>query len=443
MLPDIYHFRHTTVEADHPNSKRIIKSERSLDTKVTEVVRRVMHEIMDLLILVRKVAPGFFEREKVEGLPTFTINAKVAKGKKEVDHCPIRPLLPFEKDIEGAKKAKLAGGSLFPTRADFTEKEWKRLDGINFNILKGHLKKLCPTCDAYQKMQPFTTKKVDLAESKVSEILSKGLAYLDSDVVDGKIIQIPTLQKEGTFKLLPYTIKKETLGTGLPIFILTPPDGSDAPIRVVIRGTEPYFDEEKSGKKGAKESLYADTISSKGVGAKVIQEEKLALFDELNLSGAIITGHSLGATLATILAVRLAERQNPFSQAKPICAYGFNAAAVDTATKASYDVMKKTRQPQITTYLAEGDIVSSAGKKWIGDVYGTKLSNSKEINPLVQHTMHMIEQGTNLFIVDIAKENEKLARKVSEGARSGAGKLIKLILYITQSLPHWAQTKAP
>jgi Lipase (class 3) len=410
---------------------KLNKIGNDVDNKIKASTRNFINDSLTFFRHAHKVAPGFFERIREKGsefqLPSDSSNNHFFQH----DACPVRPVLPFEKDLD-VWIARRDTHQTFPKRADLNKEQWEWLDSFNFKKLKTHLENLCDCCNFYE--DNIKNKNPDIAECKISEVISKGLSYLNEEMIDGQTLKIPTKNNQGNFELVDYKISKKIIGSNLPIFVLEPPKDSKHPLRMVIRGTDPYFNEKKTGREGAKESLYADTLNARGVGAKVIQKEELCQFEEYQLTGAIISGHSLGGTLAAILAVKLSGRNQHLSS--PLKVHGFNATAVDKKTADRFNNMKKNK-PEIVNFVAEGDIVSSAGKKWIGDVYGVEVSGSKGKNPFVKHTLHMLERSNKFFKVDTAKENKKLARRVTEGLRSGVGKVISLVLLVTDSLPIW------
>lgn len=278
------------------------------------------------------------------------------------------------------------------TRMDLTVKDFEILDYVNFALIKDYFND--------DKLLKSLNGDPEMAEARISETLAKSLAYVKN--LDGETLKIPT-KIDGEYKLVEYEIHQEVLNGELPCYILTPkltPEiaAGPPPPYVVIRGTEPYLDK---GRQGAVASVIAD-LSKGGVGAEVDFKDLIAKYNENEeLAGVKITGHSLGGTLATRLGIELMVQGVEIGVVN-----AFNATGADNKTAESYKRFKPDPN-KFNTFLVEGDIISSAGSKLVGNVRAVELPNAKGKDAGLRHVEHALVGGAQLYEVDVEKENNK------------------------------------
>jgi hypothetical protein len=321
------------------------------------------------------------------------------------------------------------------TRKDLSPAHMQLLDSVDFELTKDYFNEpnLC------NQLKTLDNKKLGgndlhLGQAKISETLAKSLAYIDSKSM-GETLNIPTKQNDGSYALVEYTIKHESVGKSkLPMYILTPAEGSEeklikgskAPPYVVIRGTEPYVGK---GRKGALDSIIADFSSSEGVGAGIVSDKYLLQAHAeafKQAGGAIFTGHSLGGTLATLLSLRM-----DASAVRGVDCFNSTGIGKKEAKEAE---AKLENTKNIVNYFAQGDIVTGAGAVLVGKSYTFDLPDAHTKDAARTHVEHVITEGAAVHEVDTQAENDALHRKAAEGLRKGAGPVFATIEFFQEKI---------
>lgn len=339
------------------------------------------------------------------------------------------------------------------SKKSMNARDWKTLDMIDYEIAKDHFSNLSDIFNTdWFKNLGFSREiksrfQIDYQEALVAESLSITLAYVEG--LEGKTLSLPYLDNQtGTYRPVIYTIKEFSLGDALPCYIFESND-PQAPPWFVIRGTR------RTPKRIAcLESILADTIDYKGISRKVVnkslvyrpvkkegndfvQQESLSdIFNRWRKQNkkVILAGHSLGGTLANIVAI---DFPNTFK-----VVYTFGAAGVSQKTNLRYQKIREKVHDKLINFDFEGDIIPSGGHCLIGRHLSIKAiweTNEPSIGLSDLHLRSHLNQDFQMQNIDVPKENNKFARFVFEKIRAFAGCCLRGLLYVfgRKHLPDW------
>lgn len=381
----------------------------------------------------RKLIKSFHEFDVVPRVPFDTpplTPAQIAKVKDMLSEATsdLKAGLKELTDLQAKKKA---------TRQDFTPAAWKALDAINFELTQDHLTNLCElfTSDYHSNVVTDCTQHgVDWNESLIAETLAKALAYTED--LEGKTIRVPVkIENENRYELKEFHITKYTIGDKLPCYVLRCPGQKSW---IVPRGTEILREKTEEGnelRQGAMESILAD-CDPKGIGYRALASDqgKIQLENILNHAGenSLIAGHSLGGLLANEITAKYPDRISK--------CYGFSAPGI---SKSTYNELKSEQMPsieaKICNFQAEGDLVPSAGRYFIGKNFAVGSASTDAIHSHLQHNLN--RPNVKLTLIDNKKESQKLMRKLSEATRVGVGGAVLKLTAIFSKAPLWYTRK--
>ncbi|MBA3815230.1 MAG: hypothetical protein H0X29_01665 [Parachlamydiaceae bacterium] len=338
------------------------------------------------------------------------------------------------------------------SRKYISDKDWKVLDLIDYEIAKDYFSNFVDFFNSlWFKNLGFTREMkmrfdVNYEEAVVAESLSMSLAYIEG--LGGKTLMLPCFdEKTGIYRSVSYTIKEFIMGDALPCYILESKDQQAQPW-FVIRGTQFYKERAPS-----LESILADAIDYKGIATNIInkslvyrpivkegdflvQKESLSdIFERWRQENksAILTGHSLGGTLANTMAI---EFPNSIK-----VVYAFGAMGVAKKTSLRYEALKEILHGKIINFDSEGDLVPSGGHCLIGRHLSMKavFKGRQAIGFCESHVRSHLNQDFQVQKVDIPKENKKSVRPICEKIRVLAGRCLRFLLYIfgRKYLPDW------
>lgn len=339
------------------------------------------------------------------------------------------------------------------SKKSINARDWKTLDMIDYEIAKDHFSNLADIFNTdWFKNLGFSQEmmyrfKIDYQEALVAESLSLALAYTEG--LEGKTLALPYLDKQtGIYRSVAYTIKEFILGDALPCYIFESLEQEASPW-FVIRGTR------WSRKRVAGfESILTDTIDYKGISRKVVNKslvyrplkkeengfvQKESLSDIFNRwrkenKKVILTGHSLGGTLANIVAIDFPDTFK--------VAYAFGAAGVSQKTDFRYQRIREKVHDKLINFDFEGDIIPSGGHCLIGrhlSIKAIRGANQPSIGVYDLHMRSHLNQDFQMQHIDITKENNKFARVFFEKIRAFAGCCLRGLLYVfgRKYLPDW------
>lgn len=338
------------------------------------------------------------------------------------------------------------------SRKHITQKDWKILDLIDFEVAKDYFSSLVDifNTDWFKNLgfsREMTNRfKIDYQEAVIAESMSMSLAYIEG--LGGKTLFLPCFDEQtGLYYSASYTIKEFALGDALPCYIFESEDKRASPW-FVIRGTQIYKDRTAS-----MESILADAIDHKGITTNIInkslifrplvkkdnamlQKESLSdIFENWQRSNkkVIMTGHSLGGTLANALGVEFAKCLK--------AVYAFGAMGVARKTGKRFEQLGEKYKEKIINFDFEGDFVPSGGHCLIGRHLSIKAVRGAE-RPFGFYETHVrshLNRDFQVQQVDVDKENKKISRSFCEKLRVITGRCLRILLYVfgRKYLPDW------
>lgn len=343
------------------------------------------------------------------------------------------------------------------SRKDMTDKDWKELDLIDYEVAKDYFSELAEVFNStWFKNLEFGKEmterfRVDYHEAAVAESLSLSLAYIEG--LDGKIFSLPVFDKEtNSYRSVEYKIKEAHLGDALPCYIFESEDPQASPW-FVVRGTQ--YNKDRAG---SFESIVADAIDHKCIARHIInkalvhrplvkegdvfvQKDSLSdIFERWRKQNkqVILAGHSLGGTLVNNLAVDFPDTIK--------AVYAFCAAGVSRVTGERWKQLPQSSQDKIINFDFEGDVVPSGGHCLIGRHLAIQaLLGAEQPNGVyLSHVRSHLNRDFQIQKVDILKENTKFARVFCEKIRVIAGHCLRFLLSIfgNKYLPDWWKNRS-
>jgi hypothetical protein len=338
------------------------------------------------------------------------------------------------------------------SRKNINEKDWKTLDLIDYEVAKDYFFNLVDIFNSiWFKNLNFSREiikrfNVDYHEALIAEGLSMVVAYIEG--LGGKTLSLPCVDKQtGIYRSVPYAIKEFFLGDALPCYIFESNDPQAAPW-FIIRGTQLHKDRSAS-----LESILADSIDYEGIASKIVNKslvnrpialENTDLTQKESLSDifhhwhkenkhVILTGHSLGGTLANTIAIDFPDTLKTM--------YAFGAAGVAYKTGLKYQQLSDKLYNKMINFDFEGDLIPSGGHCLIGRHLSVKAVYKAErpIGFYESHVRNHLNRDFQVQLVDILKENNKAARFFCEKIRVIAGWCLRCLLSIfgRKYLPDW------
>ncbi len=338
------------------------------------------------------------------------------------------------------------------SRSDLTDKDWAILDQLRYEDAKDYFSGLTNIFNtSWFKGLEFGEKmanqfQIDYFEAAIAESLSLSVAYIQG--LDGKTLTLPVFDQESKeFRAVEYQIKEMRLGDALPCYIFESED-ERAPPWFVIRGTQYNKD-----RVGGFESVIADAIDHECISRHIInkalvhrpvvkKDNTLVQTDsfsdifhkwQMQQKKVILAGHSLGGTLVNSFAVDFSDTIK--------AAYSFSGAGVSKEVQERWQKLPKSCQDKIVNFDFEGDIVPSSGYCLIGRHFAIKalLGSDHPKGMYFSHVRSHLNRDFQIQAVDLAKENNKFARIVSEKIRVIAGYCLRIFLMIfgQKYLPDW------